>query len=90
MAKPPRLATRLEGLGRTITPREARRKCWDKLVFGARTAARDAAKKAERRGIYLSPYRCQLCGEWHLTSMTDREVEAMRNHRPRILPMVPK
>lgn len=73
-----------DALGRTVTPQQAHRACWDKRSFPGRPAARDAASKALKYKDgpqHLHPYRCHLCGLWHLTSMDDEAIQRMRDSR---------
>ena len=66
----------IERLGRNFTPETAHRMCMDKRVFGSRNEARDFAikgKKLYENNAKLTPYRCRLCGEWHLTSLSKEQ-----------------
>lgn len=64
---------RIQGLGKVYTMATAQRACFDKKRFHSRTAARDFNAKLgkgmpERKP--QTPYKCPVCGEWHLTSMS--------------------
>lgn len=64
---------RLQRLGKTYTMAAAQRTCFDKKRFHTRTAARDFnAKLAKYKPdhTHQTPYKCPVCGEWHLTSLT--------------------
>ena len=43
-----------------------------KIVYLNGSSAKDAADKAERRGLYLRAYHEGRCGNWHLTSQLPR------------------
>lgn len=62
-----------ERIGREVSVEHAKRSCLDKVRYDSRNAARDRAAflakkypgtKAQR------PYRCTLCGDFHLTTKT--------------------
>lgn len=65
------MKSHFDRIGRTITVQKAKRQCLDKKPFPSRNAARD---KAARRALaypdepHQHPYRCTVCGGWHLTS----------------------
>lgn len=64
-----------ERIGRSVTVGQAKRKCLDKIRYTSRNKARDtAARKANAHPEWatLSPYRCTLCGGWHLTTSQHR------------------
>jgi hypothetical protein len=60
-----------ERIGRSISLAAAKRSCLDKHPYDSRSIARDAqAKNAKRYGwAPQKPYRCTLCGHWHLTTI---------------------
>lgn len=53
----------------TLTPGEVEalteRICGTKSPYSAK-AARRIAERWRGRGVAISPYRCPLCGEWHV------------------------
>lgn len=58
-------------IGFSVTPEHAKRSCLDKRPYGSRNIARDAATKNEKRyGLVFRPYRCSICGYFHLTTRT--------------------
>lgn len=61
----------MENIGRTVTVEHAKRSCLDKKHYASRNDARDSAAKMARKfrdSTRLRPYRCTLCGGFHLTS----------------------
>ncbi len=70
---------RFERVGRDIPVERAVRGCFDKKVFDSRNAARDWAAGSKKRFGEASrgnePYRCHVCGKWHLTSLS-KEAQA--------------
>lgn len=78
-----------ERIGRSVTVGQAKRKCLDKIRYSSRNKARDtAARKANTHPDWqaLSPYRCTICGGWHLTTSQKRvnpmpALEKKPNHR---------
>lgn len=58
-------------MGRSITVERAQRDCFDKKVFEGRNQARDWAARAQKRhdNPDQQPYRCHVCGKWHLTKL---------------------
>ncbi|HEX7891456.1 MAG TPA: hypothetical protein VF522_19045 [Ramlibacter sp.] len=58
-------------IGTTVTVEHAKRSCLDKVRYDSRNAARDRAvllaKKYPNTGKQC-PYRCTLCGDFHLTT----------------------
>lgn len=62
-----------ERVGRSISVERAVRGCFEKKVFDSRNHARDwAARSLKRHGgdtRGTEPYRCHVCGKWHLTSL---------------------
>jgi hypothetical protein len=58
-------------IGRTVTVEHAVRSCLDKVRYGSRNDARDRATKIAHKfpdSKPQRPYRCTLCGDWHLTT----------------------
>lgn len=58
-------------IGRTVTVEAAKRQCLDKRRYDSRNAARDRAAHIAKKfkdSKPQRPYRCTLCGDWHLTS----------------------
>ena len=43
-----------------------RRSCGDKAKFETIELAREATKRAKRRGHVVTPYRCKFCGAIHI------------------------
>lgn len=70
----------IERLGRQITVERAQRGCFDKKMFQTRNQARDwAIVGAKKYGnSALEPYRCHLCGHWHLTKLPKNAQGAAR------------
>lgn len=58
-------------VGREIPVARAINGCFEKKPFESRNAARDwAARGRKKYGNTASePYRCHICGLWHLTSL---------------------
>ena len=74
---------RLNRLGRQISAATAQRQCFEKRKFNTRNAARDfnarlSADLPDHKP--QTPYRCQICGEWRLTSLT-KEASAFSRRR---------
>lgn len=72
---------RLQGLGKVYTLASAQRACFDKKRFQTRTAARDFNAKLgkgmpDRKP--QTPYKCPVCGRWHLTSLTKQASAQVR------------
>lgn len=64
---------RFERIGRDIPVERAVRGCFDKKVFKSRNEARDWAAGSKKRfgdaSLGTQPYRCHICGNWHLTKL---------------------
>lgn len=59
----------VERIGRTVTVEFANRSCLDKRPYPSRNDARDAAaRNLKTFGTDTKPYRCTLCGRFHLTT----------------------
>lgn len=63
------MKTGFERIGRTVTIEHAHRSCLDKVGYSNRNDARDNAAKIARKfkSKPMRPYRCTLCGGFHLT-----------------------
>jgi hypothetical protein len=64
---------RIQRLGKDFTAATAQRSCFEKRVFESRLAARDFNARLAKRipdRAEQTPYHCQVCGKWHLTSLT--------------------
>jgi hypothetical protein len=72
----------LERVGRDIQPDRAARGCFDKKTFDSRNQARDHAIRGEKLNGNQpqEPYRCHICGLWHLTSL-DKQGRAKARRR---------
>jgi len=60
-----------ERIGRSVTLQAAKRQCLDKVRYGSRNIARDAAaRKANKHPDWepLRPYGCTICKGFHLTT----------------------
>lgn len=74
---------RIQRLGKDFTAATAQRQCFQKKLFHSRNAARDFNARMEatlQDHKPQTPYRCQICGEWHLTSLT-KEASAFSRRR---------
>ena len=61
----------IDRIGFDVTTAQAKRKCFDKVRYTSKTAARDeAARKQNRHPEWepARPYRCSLCSGFHLTT----------------------
>ena len=75
-APTPRSLSRLPRRTRPVPVWEADRRwraCKRKHPYPTRQAAEDAALPRLRFAPRLRPYRCERCGQWHLTSQTQRQ-----------------
>jgi hypothetical protein len=76
---------RMEKLGREIPLPQAERMCLTKQRFHSKNEARDyglyAAKKHNCGPI--TPYRCELCGLYHLTSIPKTDKPLLREAKKR-------
>lgn len=60
----------IERIGRTVSVNKAARQCLDKKRYDSRNKARDRAAMYLRDGkCEQAPYRCTLCGGWHLATV---------------------
>lgn len=69
-------------IGRTVTIETAQRSCLDKKRYPNRNKARDSAARTRRLRPESSPqrpYRCTLCGDFHLTSQVPRGLRGKGN-----------
>lgn len=60
-----------ERIGRGVTVEQAKRSCLDKKRYDSRNAARDRAAFIAKKypdSAPQRPYRCTLCGDFHLTT----------------------
>lgn len=58
-------------IGHTVSEEVARKSCLDKVRYPSRNRARDRAVlivKQNPERPALRPYRCTICGDFHLTS----------------------
>ncbi len=72
---------RIQRLGKDFTLATAQRSCFDKKPFDSRLAARDfnaRLGKAMPDRSSQTPYRCKVCGMWHLTSLNKEASAATR------------
>lgn len=77
----------IERIGRTVTVEFAQRSCLDKVRYPSRNAARDRAARLRTKypnSQPLRPYRCTLCGDFHLTSKIPNGLR--RNDASRVEP----
>jgi hypothetical protein len=72
----------MERIGRNFSPETAHRMCLDKRKFESKNEARDFAIRGKKLhgNNSTDPYRCNLCGGWHLTSL-DKETSAKSRRR---------
>lgn len=66
-------------LGRGVSVERAVRGCLGKRRFDSRNAARDGAttqRKLHPEFLPLHPYRCSICGGFHLTTKPKRKGKA--------------
>lgn len=60
-----------ERIGHTVTVETAQKGCFGKVRYASRNAARDKATKFRKKFPGTPPqrpYRCTLCGDFHLTT----------------------
>lgn len=75
----PRLLARLPRRTWPVTVWEADRRwraCKRKTRHPTRQSAVDAAAPRLRQTPLLRPYRCERCGQWHLTSQRERSSQS--------------
>lgn len=74
---------RIQRLGKDFTAEAAKRSCFEKRRFDSSNAARDFNARLSK-AIPLrnpqTPYKCQVCGKWHLTSL-DKQASAESRRR---------
>lgn len=59
---------------------DTNRCCLSKIPYRSKTIARDAAAKLTKTiGRVLTPYKCQVCGEFHLTHHKPAAMPAIKN-----------
>lgn len=72
-------------IGREVSLEKAKRSCLDKRRYDSRTDARDKAarqfKSNPEHGIQR-PYRCTLCGGYHLTKSQTHGGGMLLTRRP--------
>lgn len=65
-----------ERIGVTVSLFFAKRSCLDKKRFTSRNRARDwAARGNKKYARAQEPYRCTLCGGWHLRTVHEPELK---------------
>jgi hypothetical protein len=63
-----------------VSPQDLRKCCLNKIPYATRTAARDAAVTIGKRiGHTMTPYRCLVCREFHLTHHPAASKPAIKN-----------
>lgn len=70
-----------ERVGRQISTERAVRGCFDKRTYDTKNQARDHGKRAEKthNNPPMEPYKCHVCGLWHLTSLRkEQQAQARR------------
>lgn len=58
-------------IGHSVSVEHAKRSCLDKVRYDSRNQARDRSVFLAKKypgGKPQRPYRCTLCGDWHLTT----------------------
>lgn len=73
-----------ERIGRTVTVETAQKGCFDKVRYDSRNAARDKATKFRKMfpdEPRQRPYRCTLCGDFHLTTQVPNGLRRGKDHR---------
>lgn len=74
----------IERVGRDIAPERAERGCFKKRVFDTRNEARDWQIRNMKRhpdNKPAHPYRCGVCGHWHLTTQPKKDSPPMDINR---------
>lgn len=72
-------------IGRTVTVETAHRGCFAKVIYESKNHARDASRHIARKKPEwppLRPYRCTLCGHFHLTSQVPNGLKYREGERP--------
>ena len=80
----------LDRIGVNISVASAHRACLDKKKFKTRNAARDFGKRGQKEhgNAPTTPYRCNVCDGWHLTTLS-REDGNAASRRQWIKPLAP-
>lgn len=68
-------------IGREITAEAANRMCIDKKRFNTRNEARDWTLRRTKKYPQDKPcdtYKCSVCGDWHLTTLSKESGAAAR------------
>lgn len=55
-----------------------------KMVFQSRGEAKAYVREIRKRSNRMracDPYRCPICDQWHLTSLSKAQQRSMRRHR---------
>lgn len=66
-------------IGRTVTVEFAKRSCLDKVSYPSRNVARDRATRMGAKypgSLPQKPYRCTICGHFHLTTIRQEKPSA--------------
>jgi hypothetical protein len=73
-----------ERIGFTVTVETAQKGCFGKVRYYSRNAARDKATKYRKKFPETPPqrpYRCILCGDFHLTTQVPEGLRRGKDHR---------
>jgi hypothetical protein len=76
-----------ERIGRTVTVETAQRGCFGKVRYDSRNAARDKNTKYRKKFPGTPPqrpYRCGLCGGFHLTTQVPNGLRDRNGKAPRV------
>ena len=75
----------MDKLGVSIALPQAEKMCLSKKIFDTKNAARDwGIHITKKYGCALqSPYRCELCGKYHVSQIPRDELPSMRATRKR-------
>lgn len=66
-------------IGREIPVDRAVAGCFNKKPFDSKNSARDWAARGKKKYGHCAedPYKCHICGRWHLTSLNkDKQAKA--------------
>lgn len=71
---------RLAKLGKEIPVHRAEKQCFQKKLFMTKNKARDWGIHMQKTygGALQAPYKCPVCGNYHLTSQTPEETAEVR------------
>lgn len=65
---------------KVLAPYDTQKCCLSKVAYRTKTIARDAAAKLAKRFEHpMTPYRCRVCGEFHLTHHTPAAMAGIKN-----------